>query len=223
MIVAIDGPAGSGKTTVAKKIAQKLDFLYLDTGATYRALTYSALKKEVDLSNELDLTRLARSLDLRLDKDKVYLDGSDITKEIRLPRIDKNISQIVAFAKVRRVMSALQRDIAFDKNYVVEGRDITTVVFPDAEFKFYLDADQKKRALRRIDQLIKEGENIDALEVEKDLINRDKADTSRKCGSLKLTEDAFYVDTTCLSADEVVDKLLGIVKFGDRPVSEKKD
>lgn len=212
MIVAIDGPAGSGKTTVAKELAQSLGFSYLDTGATYRALTYSALEEAVDLGSEQSLADLAAALSLEVKGIKVYVRGKEVTKDIRAPRIDKNISKVVGFAAVRQIMSSLQRSIAQGKDYVVEGRDITTVVFPDAEFKFYLDADQKIRTKRRTSQLMNAGEAIDSEEVKQDLINRDQADATRKHGSLRLAKDACYIDTTSLSAQEVVGKLLSIIR-----------
>ncbi|MCF7870737.1 MAG: (d)CMP kinase [Candidatus Omnitrophica bacterium] len=212
MIVAIDGPAGSGKTTVAEQLAKRLGFSFLDTGATYRVLTYSALESGINLESEEELTSLAKGLDLKIDNNKVYLKDTDISKEIRKPRIDKNISKIVGFNKVRKVMNQLQRKEAGGKNYVVEGRDITTVVFPDAEFKFYLDANQKIRVKRRVQQLLKEGEAVNQQEVADDLIKRDRADKNRKIGSLRLTEDTRYIDTTNLLIPEVVEKLFAIVR-----------
>lgn len=219
MIVAIDGPAGSGKTTVAQKLSEKLNFSYLDTGATYRTLTYAALEEGLDLSREAELAALADSLDLRLEGEKVYLRGADISRQIRTPLIDKNISQVAALKRVREVMRQKQRAMAQGKDCVVEGRDITTVVFPDSDFKFYLDADQKVRAQRRIDQMKGGEEKIDCEEIEKDLIKRDKADLSREVGSLKLSEDARYIDTTSLSIEGVVDKLFSIIK--GKPQSEE--
>ncbi|MCF7870038.1 MAG: (d)CMP kinase [Candidatus Omnitrophica bacterium] len=212
MIVAIDGPAGSGKTTAAKMLAKRLGFFFLDTGATYRVLTYAALENNTNLESEEELADLAAGLDLKIDDNKIYLKSIDISKEIRKPRIDKNISKVVSFIKVRKVMNSLQREEASGKNSVVEGRDITTVVFPDAEFKFYLDAAQKIRVERRVQQLLKEGEVVDSGEVEVDLVKRDEADKNRKIGSLKLTEEARYIDTTNLLIPEVVEKLFNIVK-----------
>ncbi len=207
MIVAIDGPAGSGKTTVAKLLAKKLDFDYLDTGATYRALTLKALELGVDLSKEKDLGDLARSLGLHLEGSKTYLDGKDVSLDIRQPRINQNISIIVSYPEVRETMVSLQRKIAQEGNFVVEGRDITTVVFPNAECKFYLDADFKVRSQRRFDEFKEKGIEATNDDVDKDLAKRDNADMNREVGALKKADDATVIDTTYLSIEEVVDIL----------------
>ena len=207
MVIAIDGPAGSGKTTIAKLLAKKLDLAYLDTGATYRALTLSALEENLDLADEQSLVSLAKNLDLRIKDGNIYLNKRNVSEEIRTPRIDKNISLIVSHPKVREVMVKLQREMSQGKNCVVEGRDITTVVFPNAEYKFYLDADFSIRAKRRFNELSDKEINIDFGELKKDLEKRDDADKNRKIGPLRLSDDAIYVDTTALTIDEVVEKL----------------
>lgn len=212
MIIAIDGPAGSGKTTVAKKLAQKLGFCYLDTGATYRALTYLALEKGLDAGCQSQLVDLAKGLELRFEGEKVYSGQKEITSQIRQPRIDKNISQIVAIPQVRQVMGKLQKSLAGKRNCVVEGRDMASVVFPGAEFKFYLDADPKVRAIRRVNQLAQQNLTVDRQEVEKDLLKRDHADMSRKHGCLKKIKEAIAIDTTGLSVAGVVEKLFFLVK-----------
>ena len=213
MIVAIDGPAGSGKTTVAKLLAQRLGILYLDTGATYRALTYKALKESVDLDDEERLEELARTLNLNFDfsKGKIFLDEEVITEKIREPIIDKTVSKVAEKPKVREDLVKMQRKIAQGKDFVVEGRDITTVVFPKAEFKFFLDAEFSVRLKRRFKELEKKKISISLEEVEKDLKKRDRADLERKEGPLKKSEDAIYIDTTDLSIEEVVEKLLGYI------------
>ncbi|MDD4955501.1 MAG: (d)CMP kinase [Candidatus Omnitrophica bacterium] len=216
MIVAIDGPAGSGKTTIAKLLSKKLDISYLDTGATYRALTLKALSEGVDLKDVSCLFDCANNLNLKLKGQKTYLDDKDVSSEIRTPLIDKNISVIVAYPQVREVMVSLQRKIAKDGDYVVEGRDITTVVFPNAEFKFYLDADQSTRAERRFNELKAKGINIDFEEMEKDLNKRDEADKKREVGALKLSADATYIDTSKMTIEEVADAMLTYIKKGGR-------
>ncbi|MCK9615008.1 MAG: (d)CMP kinase [Candidatus Omnitrophica bacterium] len=212
MIVAIDGPAGSGKTTIAKLLSKKLNISYLDTGATYRALTLKALEGGIDLKDASLLAQLAANLNLKLDGQKTYLDGKDVSEEIRTPLIDKNISIIVAHPKVRSVMVSLQRAVAKGKDFVVEGRDITTVVFPNAEFKFYLDADSAIRAERRFRELEAKGMKIDFTETEKDLRKRDDADKKREVGALTLSSDATYIDTTKMSIEEVINTMVAYIE-----------
>lgn len=212
MIIAIDGPAGSGKTTVAKRLSKQLNISYLDTGATYRALTLKALTMGVNLEDEAALARIARTLNLRIEKEKIYLDDKDVRNEIRTPLIDKNISAIVAHASVREVMVDLQRRLAKNNDFVVEGRDITTVVFPGAEFKFYLDADFTVRSLRRFAELQQKNADIGLEELSKDLQKRDDSDKNRKVGPLRLSPDATYIDTTHLSIDEVIATLVRLIQ-----------
>tara|TARA_B100000315_G_C14563373_1_gene581667 strand:- start:1235 stop:1888 length:654 start_codon:yes stop_codon:yes gene_type:complete len=208
MIIAIDGPAGSGKTTTARRIAEKLGILYLDTGATYRALTLAALEKDLDLNDAGSLEELAKNIDLRLETNRVFLQSKDVSQAIRTPRIDKNISMVVKHPGVREVMVNLQRDIAKGNNCIAEGRDVATVVFPKAEFKFYLDADEKKRAQRRYKELQEKEINIEFAEVKSDLTKRDSADKNRVVGPLKVSEDAIIIDTTDLSIEDTADEII---------------
>jgi CMP/dCMP kinase len=208
VIIAIDGPAGSGKTTTARALSRRLNILYLDTGATYRALTYAALESGVDPFDAGTLKKLAESLDLSLDSDRVYLNNIDISQAIRQPRIDKNISAIVVHPSVRAVMRALQRALAKNRDCVVEGRDTTTVVFPEAEYKFYLDADSSKRARRRFLEMKDKKISIPMSEVESDLHKRDSADRSRESGPLMVSDKAIIIDTTDLSIEETVEAII---------------
>lgn len=207
MVIAIDGPAGSGKTTVAKLLAKHLGISYLDTGATYRALTYSALNQGIGLSDEPRLISLARKLDLKFSGSSVYLSDKDISSAIRTPQIDKNISAVVSFSGVREIMVSLQRRLAKEGDFVVEGRDIASVVFPGAEYKFYLDAAPRIRAERRFKELKEKGLKIDSKEVGRDLERRDRADKTRETGPLKISEGAKVIDTSGLSIEQVVAKL----------------
>lgn len=208
MIIAIDGPAGSGKTTAAKLLAERLKIFYLDTGATYRALTLKAIESKIDLSDRFTLSNIAKGLNLKLDGEKIYLDGEDVSRKIRTPLIDKNISVIVSYFEVRKIMVDLQRKIADKGDFVVEGRDITTVVFPNAEFKFYLDADFNVRAQRRFRELKEKGIAISFEELKKDMSKRDAADMNREVGALVLSPDAIHIDTTDLAVNGVVEVLI---------------
>jgi len=212
MIVAIDGPAGSGKTTIAKLLAKSLNISYLDTGATYRALTLKALENNVDLKNVQALVKLAERLNIEFKDKRTYLDGKDVSDKIRMPVVDKNISVIVSYPEVRSVMVNLQRILSKNTDFVVEGRDITTVVFPNARFKFYLDANPEVRAKRRFKELEEKGVKIDFKELEKDLYKRDDADRNRKVGALTISADAIVVDTSDLTIDGVVQKMLSYIK-----------
>ncbi len=216
MIVAIDGPAGAGKSTVAKMIAQKLGFLYIDTGAMYRALTLKALETKVDIKDNNCLVDLAKNTKIGLLNQgqalQVLLDGKDVSQEIRQPIITKFVSDIAKIRGVREVMVELQRSLGRQKDSVLDGRDIGTVVFPDAQKKFYIDANFKERVNRRYKELKSLGQDISLQEVEADLSNRDTIDSTRKVAPLKKADDAIYVDTTNMSIEEVVDKLLEEIK-----------
>ncbi|OPX30905.1 MAG: cytidylate kinase [Candidatus Omnitrophica bacterium 4484_171] len=212
MIIAIDGPAGSGKTTIARLLANKLGILYLDTGATYRVLTLRALEEGIELDNEYKLSRLAKNLNILFKNGQVFVGSRDVTEEIRDPAIDKSISMPVSFSRVRKEMVDIQRSIARGKDAVVEGRDITTVVFPNAEYKFYLDADIKERAKRRYKELAGKGKAVTIEEVENQMRSRDNADINRRFGPLKKSPDAILVDTTNLSPDLVLEVIISHIK-----------
>ena len=212
MIIAIDGPAGSGKTTVSRLLAKHLGISYLDTGSLYRALTLKALEENIDLSDGEALQKLASTMNIKIEGEEVYLDDRKVTIDIRFPLIDRSISQVASHPRVRKVMVRLQRKIAYCKDYVVEGRDITTVVFPHADYKFYLDADFNERLRRRYKELKEKGLCIDWKHLEEQLRKRDEADFTRKVAPLKKAKDAIYIDTTNLTLSEVVDKLLSYIK-----------
>ena len=214
MIIAIDGPAGSGKSTVARLVAEKLGFLYLDTGAMYRALTLKAIEEKVDLENEDALVALLRHTKIGLGKNKVTLDGRDVTRRIREPEITNKVFYIARAGSVRKEMVDLQRRSPDDnRNMVVEGRDIGTVVFPNADKKFYLDAEIRERAGRRYKQLLKEHQKSPALKkLEQEILLRDKHDKTRKIAPLAMAEDAVRIDTTNLDINQVVKVVLSYVK-----------
>lgn len=213
MIIAIDGPAGAGKSTVAKILARKLGFLYLDTGAMYRALTLKVLQENIPLADEASIIGLANkvSIDLRNNPDgslSVILDGVDVSLAIRQPRITQFVSDVAKIQQVRQVLVKLQRELGAKGNCVLDGRDIGTVVFPDAQKKFYIDASPAERVNRRYKELAGLGQKIAPEDVERDLSNRDKIDSTREASPLRQAPDAVYIDTTQLSIDAVVEKML---------------
>jgi CMP/dCMP kinase len=215
-VVAIDGPAGSGKSTVSKRIARMLGLLYIDTGAMYRALTLKAMRLKMDLEDTEALTELARSTKIDLADQggalKVYLDGEDVSAPIRTPELTNNVKFIARVPGVRHEMVTLQRAIGERKGAVLEGRDIGTVVFPDARYKFYLDADVEERAKRRHKELVESNQSVRLEDIKKDVVVRDESDMKREVGALKKAADAVLVDTTELTIDEVVAKLLSYIK-----------
>ncbi|MDP8260029.1 MAG: (d)CMP kinase [Candidatus Gygaella obscura] len=217
MIIAIDGPAGSGKSTVARLLARKLQFLYIDTGAMYRAITLVVLESNTDVNNEQSIARFAYESKIKLINQedgsiKIFLNEKDVSFQIRQPQITSVVSDISRIQGVREAMLKLQRELGNSNNSVLEGRDIGTVVFPHAEVKFFLDADFKERVRRRFEE--NNQKNIDTTfsQVEADLANRDRIDSTRKIAPLKKAEDAVMIDTTFLSIDQAVDKLYSLVK-----------
>ncbi len=216
MIVAIDGPAGSGKSTVSKMVAARLGLLYLDTGAMYRALTLKAMRGRIGLKDEEALVRLAGSTKIDLEHDggrlKILLDGEDVTGLIRTPELTNNVKYVARVPGVRKEMVGLQRLIGEKSGAVLEGRDIGTVVFPDADYKFYLDADVHERSRRRYKELVDAGVKVELDDIEKDVLSRDESDMNRPVGALRKADDAILIDTTDLSIDGVVEKLLSYMK-----------
>jgi cytidylate kinase len=216
LVIAIDGPAGSGKSTVSKIIAQKLGLMYIDTGAMYRALTLKAVRQNLDLRDEKALAKLARSTRVDLEEEggslKVVLDGEDVASLIRTPELTNNVKYIACVPGVRKEMVKSQRSIGERLGAVLEGRDIGTVVFPDADYKFYLDADADERARRRHKELAETGMNVNLNELKKDVLSRDESDMKRSVGALKKAPDAIFIDTTDLTIDGVTEKLLSYIK-----------
>ncbi|HID11390.1 MAG TPA: (d)CMP kinase [Candidatus Latescibacteria bacterium] len=215
-IVAIDGPAASGKSTTARLVARRLGYIWVDTGAMYRALALKALWEGIGSENHERLKEMVGRTDVRLKERggdlRVFLDGEDVTEAIRSPEVTHAVSWVCTFPFVRQAMVKLQREMACDGGVVMEGRDIGTVVVPDAEVKVFLDADVKERARRRWRELRERGVDVSLDEVEQDLTERDRKDTEREHAPLCRAPDALVVDTTSLSVEEQVDRIVGMVK-----------
>lgn len=216
MVIAIDGPAGSGKGTLAKALAKKLNLVNIDTGATYRCVALKTLKNNIDISNKGKIIEIAKNIDIDLLTDgRVLLDGEDVTKEIRSKEVTEIVSPISGIVEVRTIMVDIQRNIAKGKDVVMEGRDITTVVFPDTKYKFYLDASVETRAKRRYEENIAKGIDMTYGEVYKSIEERDYNDMHKEVGSLMRTEDQVYIDTTNLTVEEEVAIIEKVIR-GDK-------
>ena len=216
MIVAVDGPAGSGKGTVTKQIEKELGFLNLDTGATYRCVALQVLKEKVDIKNEKKITEISNNIDIKIDntgdKDIILLNGEDVSKEIRSKEVTAIVSQVSSIIPVREKMVEVQRKLAVGKNVIVEGRDIGTVVFPNADIKIYLDASQEKKKKRRYDENLEKNINTSYEEVLENIKMRDYNDMHKKFGALKRADGAIYIDTTNMTINEVVDKVKKLIQ-----------
>lgn len=216
-VVAIDGPAGAGKSTVAKKVADKLGYGYLDTGAMYRAITYKALSEKVDFSDPRALRKCAEESGLRFEhsqnssQPRVFLKDVEVTKEIRTPEISKNVSVVSAVKEVREVMTNLQREIGNTGKWVVDGRDIGSVVFPNARVKIFLTASIEERAARRYRDLIEKGFEADLESLKSDIAKRDQLDSNRDVAPLVQAKDAILLDTTAMTIEQVIDRIIIIV------------
>ncbi len=212
MVIAIDGPAGAGKSTVAKKVAKLLGMFYLDTGAMYRAFTHYVIAKKADLDNKSEIKKLLEGFELSISQDNVRANGKDITKEIRWENVTTNVSYISSIDFVRNKMVELQREIGKNKDIVVEGRDIGTVVFPDTRYKFYLDADVVERAKRRLKDKKNEEKKVSMLAMKEKIQKRDQYDSTRDNSPLKQANDAVLIDSTHMTIDEVCKYIINKVK-----------
>lgn len=207
-VIAIDGPSGSGKSTISKIIARELDFLYIDTGAMYRAITCKIMKNHIELSDTDVLTRLLSNTKFDFFDSKLYMDGSPVGDEIRHPEIDKNVSVVSANSLVRAFLSKEQRKIGLEKPSVIDGRDIGTVLFRDAVLKIFLTADVAKRAERRYQENIQKGITDYSLqEIIEQIRKRDEIDSTREIAPLRKAEDAVLIDSSNLSIEEIVEQI----------------
>ena len=215
MIIAIDGPAGSGKSTIARLIAKDKGLIYLDTGAMYRLVTLKALNKGILGNNDLnyleEIKKLLDNLNIDIKENGFYLDNVDVSEEIRKPIVSENVSDVAAIREVREKMVDLQRKFSESKNVILDGRDIGTVVFPNADLKIFLIADAKERAKRRYKELVEKGENVEIEEIYDNILKRDKIDSTRKESPLKKAKDAVEVDTTFKSIKEVKNEILKMI------------
>lgn len=221
LIIAIDGPAASGKSTAAKRLAKELGYLYLDTGAMYRAITYAVMQRNMldDLNGIIDFVR---SVELKMKYDngitRVFINNEEVTDFIRIPEVSSNVSDISRIPEVRSEMVKLQRKLAEQGNLIAEGRDITTVVFPNADVKIYMTASVDERAKRRFKEHRERGDEISYEEVLANLKKRDEIDSGRKVSPLRKAEDAVELDTTNLTVDE---ELKNMIELVDKAKEEK--
>ena len=218
MIIAIDGPAASGKSTAAKGVAKCLGITYLDTGAMYRAVTFGLIKNNISFTGFIELKKYVDNMNLEFKYNQtdsmVFLNGEDISKEIRSRVVTNNVSEVSAMSYIRNSMVNIQRKISSSKDCVVEGRDIGTVVFPKADFKFFLIADVETRAKRRLKDLTGNDKNISIEKLINDINIRDYKDTKRVNSPLEKADDAIEINTTDLTINEIINKIVNIVNKG---------
>ena len=216
MTIAIDGPAGAGKSSIAKLVAKKLSFVYVDTGAMFRTVAYYFLSQGKDPSDAEMVTeeceKISISIEYKDGAQHIFLDGTDVSTEIRQEEVGKNASVVAKNQAVRNRLLALQRQMAEKQDVIMDGRDIGTVVLPDAQVKIYLTASASVRAERRYKELVEKGETCNLKKIEEDIIARDEQDMNREIAPLKQAEDAVLVDSSYMTIEEVVDKIIEIVE-----------
>lgn len=224
--IAIDGPAGAGKSTVSREVARKLGLDYLDTGAMYRAITLKIIRSQIDLEDQAELEKLLEQTRLEIANGEngsiIYLDGEDVTTEIRKSHVNQKVSEVACVSLIRKKMVAMQKDIASrSRGIVVEGRDICSRVLPEATYKFYLEASLTQRVWRRWKEQLAKGMDIPMAQVEQEIIKRDSIDSQRADSPLMVAPGVTVIDTTELSLEEVVDSVLGAVAGGEAAVEGK--
>ena len=212
LVIAVDGPAGAGKSTIAKIVADKLNINYIDTGAMYRAITCKVLTNNIDINDENAIVEVAKNSDIDFKDNNIYLDGKILKEEIRTPQVSHNVSNIAQIKDVRHLMVDVQRDIGNKSSVILDGRDIGSYVFPNADYKFYLVASPEERGERRYKELIKKGYNTTLEEVINDVIRRDEIDSNREFAPLVKANDAIEIDTTGKSIDKVVESVIDKIK-----------
>ncbi len=211
-VITIDGPSGAGKGTIARLLARKLGYKYLDTGALYRAVAWKVIKARIKLDDEETLKKLLDGTDIAFNGDMITVDGTDVASEIRTAEIGELSSQVSAIPVVRQGLFLIQRTMCLEGNVVIEGRDTGTTIFPEAENKFFLDASIEERARRRYDELKADDSRATIEATIEDIKKRDSRDSTRKNSPLTRTDDMLYIDSTNLSINEVVEKIIGNLK-----------
>ena len=215
-IVAIDGPAGTGKGTITKLISKEMGLVNIDTGATYRCVALYCLENNINVADTEKIIESLPNINIDMKNENgdqtIYLNGEDVTSKIRTPEVTKIVSEVSSIKEVRFAMVDVQRKLALGKDVIMEGRDITTYVFPNANVKIYMDADEQERANRRFKEMQEKGMDITFEEVLENIQKRDKNDKEKEIGALKIAEDAIYVDTTTLTIEEVKEKIKGIIE-----------
>ena len=212
MIIAVDGPAGAGKSTISKLIAKKLNINYIDTGAMYRAVTYKCLSEGVDVKNEEAVIEIAKRTDIDFRDNNIYLDSKVVNEEIRTREVSANVSDVAKIKEVRYLMVDVQREIGTRNDVILDGRDIGSYVFPNADYKFFLVATPEERGRRRYKELCEKGFEGTLEEIIKDIEKRDEIDSNREFAPLKKADDAIEIDTTGLGIDEVVEAVVSKIK-----------
>lgn len=216
MKIAIDGPAGAGKSTAARLLAEKLGYIYIDTGAMYRALAWKALQNGTDLQNETLITALARHTNIRFEYEngtqRVICDDQDVSQFIRTPQINSIVSQVASYSSVRAIMVQKQQQLAKEQSVVMDGRDIGECVLPDAKFKFFMTADFDERVRRRQKELANQGFAVELQTLKQEMAERDKNDSQRETGALKVLPDSIVIDTSGMDIDQVVAGMMFYIK-----------
>lgn len=208
MVIAIDGPAGAGKGTIAKMVAERLNLVYIDTGAMYRCIALESLREDI-VNDEDKIIGMCKRINIKLSEDgKTFLNGEDVSEEIRSKEVTSVVSPISSIIPVREELVSIQRSIAEGKNVIMEGRDITTVVFPNADYKFYLDASVEERTRRRVEQNKEKGIFSSYEDIKQSIIDRDYNDMHKEVGALKRTNEQIYINSTNMEKEEVVNFIL---------------
>jgi cytidylate kinase len=213
LVIAVDGPAGAGKSTIAKIVAEKLNINYIDTGAMYRAITYKCLENKIDVNNEEEVKKVAKNTDIDFKDNNIYLDGKIINEEIRTMEVSNNVSNVAKIKEVRYLMVDVQREIGKRNSVILDGRDIGSYVFPNAHYKFFLIATPHERGNRRHKELIEKGYEVTLDEIINDIIKRDEIDSNREFAPLVKATDAIEIDTTGKSISEVVELVVSKINI----------